>query len=780
MPGCIQIYNVTKKIISAQKVNWKVTLPFLLLCSASFVSGVSAQPSTVVPEAGNEAPGYPETTILEEVVVTAQKRGNENLQDVAMSAAVISSELIDIKQLVGMGDYLQTIPSVALQDTGPGRSTMNIRGITADPFLSPATVGVYVNETPVTGLGFFATSSPDLKLIDVNRIEVLRGPQGTLYGAGSLGGTLRIITNSPELDAFSGSVEGSLSSTAGFGGANYDVQGVANIPLVEDIFAIRVVAYHFDYSGYYRNIAASDPEKSASAAAFGAVAKDWNNAGNATYSGGRVSALWEPTEKLSFNLVYLNQRIHQDGRAIGDLRLGEFEHARYTRYTTGRPERLEDDLGMVNLVIEYNFDSVGLFASTSWTRYDQLDDQDFGQYSEPILGADVPNFLVDDTRSNQFAQEVRAVSQWDKPVQFLFGLYYEDLDQTSIEYLDWEGDPAYDLFGGELWLYTSQALKTKQKAIFGEVSWALNEYLTLTGGMRYFDYKRSLDFVGDGIILGGPASSYSTADEDGNNYKVNVSYRPEEDTLYYAQWSQGFRLGFPTGATPDICDIDGDGLIDGIGLPAQEQLNSDTLDSYELGGKWSLADNRLDLRASVFRNDWKDIPLALFGDCGFSFSFNAGEARTSGVEFEGSSQLADRWRLDFSAGYLKGELTRDAPGLGSDGDRLPGSPKYSATLGLQYDLYFRSREAFLRADLAYVGGYYNNLQQSGQEIGNYTTLNLAGGLRLGSFDLQLFVLNATDSDAATWIDQRPEFPSAYRLRPRTVGLKLRYAFPEID
>jgi hypothetical protein len=136
--------------------------------------------------------------------------------------------------------------------------------------------------------------------------------------------------------------------------------------------------------------------------------------------------------------------------------------------------------------------------------------------------------------------------------------------------------------------------------------------------------------------------------------------------------------------------------------------------------------------------------------------------------------------LDFSAGYLKGELTKDAPGLGVDGDRLPGIPNYNATLGLQYDYRFREHDAFLRGDLATVGGFYNNLREEGQEIGDYTTLNLAAGMQLGKFDVQLFINNVTNSDAATWIDQRPTFPSAYRLRPRTAGLSLRYTFGGAD
>jgi outer membrane receptor protein involved in Fe transport len=271
------------------------------------------------------------------------------------------------------------------------------------------------------------------------------------------------------------------------------------------------------------------------------------------------------------------------------------------------------------------------------------------------------------------------------------------------------------------------------------------------------------------------SESLST-DENGETYKLNLSYTPTDRSLYYVQWSQGFRLGEPFGSPPAVCDLDGDGLIDGLGIAAQEQLNPDTLDSYEVGAKLASSDNRVNLRTAVFYNQWSEIPVTRTGDCGFIFLFNAGEAKTSGVELEGSAQLSSQWRLDFSAGYLDGKLTRDAPGLGNDGDRLPGIPKYNAALGLQYDFRYREHDGYLRGDLATVGGFYNNLQEEGEEIGDYTTLNLASGIQLGQFDVQLFINNVTNSHATTWIDQRPEFPSAYRLRPRTAGVSLRYTF----
>ena len=716
-----------------------------------------------------------DSTTLEEVIVTAQKRGAESLQDVAMSAAVVSSELIDTKQLVGMDDYLRTIPSVNFQEYGAGRSTIIIRGVTADPQLGSETTGVYINEVPLGGMGDFGTSNPELKLVDVNRIEILRGPQGTLYGSGSVGGTVRIITEQPRLDEFGGSIAGSWSYTDGPGSDNYNGQGIVNIPLKEDVLAIRAVAYYFDNSGYYENIGAGDPVKAASAEATGGLLLKQDNVGSSTYSGGRVSALWAPTDTLSFNLMYLGQKVEQEGNAFGDLDIGKFEQTRYSRYSNGRGEFNEDDLSVLNLLVDYDLGPVGMVSSTSWNDYANTEDWDVGQFWVFFYEDDAPIYLRSKTDTDSFVQELRFTSQWDHPVNFLVGGYYEEQELLFSQLLEWEGDPYFDPVEGATLVDTRYNYKAEQLAFFGELSWNINDAITITGGMRHFEYKKSLAGAGDGIFTGGPFEESASVKEDDNTYKLNVSYQPNQDSLWYAQWSQGFRLGDPYPPGPDFCDADGDGLIDGIGLPEQDQLESDTLDAYEIGSKLSFMDNRIDVRAAVFYNKWSKIPITLIGDCGFSFLFNAGNAMTTGLELEGSARLSEHWQLDFSASYLKGQLTSDAPGLGLDGDRLPGSPKYNATLGVQYDFLINNHNGFLRADLARVGGYYNNLQESGPEAGDYTTINLASGLRLGEWDVQVFIHNLTNSSAATWIIPFPEYPSAFRLRPRTAGISFRYS-----
>jgi len=714
--------------------------------------------------------------VLDKVVVSAQKRGDESLAGLAMSATVITDEAIDRRQLVGMDDYLRTVPGVTYQEYGAGRSTIVIRGISADPQENFQTTGTYINETPVTSLGDFGRSSPELKLIDVERVEILRGPQGTLYGASSVGGTVRIMTRQPQLDEFSGSVATTLSSTSNRGGTNYHGEGIVNVPVVQDVFAIRAVGYSHEDSGYYRNIAASDPVKSASAARTGALVLDRDDVGNSSLRGGRINARWVPTRRLGVDLMVLGQTLEQEGNRYEDLPLGDFQQARYSRVSTRRSEYTEDDLGVWNLVVNYDADRFAFVSSTSWVDYENTQDWDVGQFWTFLYDDDAPIFIRNDTISDSFVQEFRVTSEWDHPVGFLAGVYYEDLEQTGKQIVEWDGDPAFDPFAGAVIFDGKFRAKREQLAFFGELSWDISPALSATVGARRFSYDNESIEGGDGLVAGGSYQIRSESSESGENYKLNLSYTAADQSLYYAQWSQGFNPGYPLPPAPFNCDQDGDGLLDGIGLPPQDQILADTLDSYEVGSVLSLAGGRVQLRGAAYYNQWKDIPILLVAECAVGFPFNAGEAMTTGLELEGSAQLGAQWRLDFGAAYTKAELTADAPALGVDGDRLPGMPEYTATLGLQFDTLLSGRAAYARGDLAYIGGYYNNLQEQGEEIGDYTTVNLSTGLRLGRWDLQLFVHNVTDSDGATWIYRFEEYPSAFRLRPRTAGVKLRYHF----
>ena len=242
------------------RLNKKTVLASLLggLCASLVTQTVSAQ--------SDEGPA----TALEEIVVTATKRGDTSVLDIPASISVASEDQISKRGMVGMDDYLRSLPSANFLDRGAGRNGIIIRGVTASP-QDDIAVGVYIDETPVTGMGSLGSGNPDLKYVDMQRIEVLRGPQGTLYGDGSIAGTVRVIPNAPDLTDFSAEIGGSTSSTADLGGRNTMARAVLNLPVVEDKFAIRVVGYDYDNSGYYENIAGDSADKAVWADAFGGI-----------------------------------------------------------------------------------------------------------------------------------------------------------------------------------------------------------------------------------------------------------------------------------------------------------------------------------------------------------------------------------------------------------------------------------------------------------------------------------------------------------------------------
>ncbi len=282
----------------------------------------------------------------------------------------------------------------------------------------------------------------------------------------------------------------------------------------------------------------------------------------------------------------------------------------------------------------------------------------------------------------------------------------------------------------------------------------------------------------DGVFNGGPSQGSLENDDSGQTYKFGLTYFPKETATYYATFAQGFRLGGPHPDVPaDICDIDGDGLIDGVGVPLPDQIASDELDSFEVGAKFVLADGRATLNLAAYQIEWKGIPVDQTADCGFGVTLNAGEAESLGLEAEGQVLLSDTWRLNYGLSYVRAELTEDAPGLGSSGDRLPGSPEFQASLGVQADFDVAGRPMFARADIAHVGEYYNNLQEEGPNAGDFTTVNLRIGADITDhISVDIFAQNLTNEEGVTWIETEIGDGRANYIRPRTVGIELRARF----
>ena len=706
-------------------------------------------------------------TLLQEILVTATKRGDASTLDIPASISVADEDLISKRGMVGMDDFLRSLPSTNFLDRGAGRNGIIMRGVTASP-QDDIAVGVYIDETPVTGMGSLAGGNPDLKYVDMQRIEVLRGPQGTLYGDGSIAGTVRVIPNAPDLSDFSAEIAGSTSSTADLDGQNTMLRGVLNLPVVEDKFAIRIVGYDYDNSGYYENTAGDSATKKIWADEFGGVVTS-GEAGDDQYTGGRITAFWQVSDDFDVTFSHMTQDIEQSGIPESMLALEGKSRTPFQR-RDGSGESLQIDLDVTSLKMNLDMGSYELFSSTSKAETKTLQDRDLGAYFGPMLGVDdMPIYLADSAHAEQFTQELRLNTRLDGPLQFLVGAFYQDYKRTASQTMTFEGAPELDPFEGALLFGSTFGANLKQLAFFGEASFDLTDQLTAIAGVRHYSYDKDSPDENDGVFNGGYSEGFVENDDSGQTYKLSLNYRPDETTSFYGTFAQGFRLGGPHPEIPsDICDTNG----------VPDQIDSDELDSFEVGAKFAFADGRATLNVSAFQVDWTGIPVKRILDCGFETTANAGEAQSKGVEVDGQLLLADAWRIDYGMSYTQAELTADsAPLNAQSGDRLPGSPEFSASLGLQADFSMAGRPMFGRADIAHIGEYYNNLQQSGSAAGDFTTINLSLGAEINdSVSVDVFARNLTNKEGLTWIETELGDGRANYIRPRTIGIELRARF----
>jgi outer membrane receptor protein involved in Fe transport len=739
-----------------------LTLLFTLL--VCFIQPTSAEEETV------------SERVLEEVLVTAQRRGPERLQDVPMSVSVIDEELIRRNGMVEMNDYLRALPSTNFIDQGPGRNNVIIRGVTTDAFWDD-TVGIYIGDTPVSNLGAHASGSPDLKLVDVSRVEVLRGPQGTLYGEGSIGGTVRIIPATPNPERFEAQIKGSLSTTAGEGDNNNTAEGMVNLPLLDGDAALRLVAYRHDNSGYYRNVAGSDPDIRYWAEVFGVPAVVDGDIGATVYEGWRAQLLWQPNSDLSITLMALGQDIEESGLGRADPGLGNFQQIRLND-RDGNGDQNVMDFDLTSLEVSYDMGPLSLLSTTS------LVESWAGGSNHAVGWADflgvgaIPIFNRWLGPAESFTQELRITSRQDQRFRYLAGYFYQDLDSWVDNITTYEGDPAMDPVGGATILDALGEFDLQQQALFGEVSFDITDRLSASAGFRWYEYEETIIWSGYGLAAGLPEESDSavdltTAEDDGDIYSLSLNYEASDTTRVYASLNQGFRFGGPHPTLPPgVCDVDGDGIVDGTDLPQLDVIASDEVDSYELGAKYRSADGRVSMGATVFRLYWDGIPVWVPVPCGFPYWAPAGKGETQGIEIEGQWAFADGWLLAYAASWLDPTLTEDAIGIGEAGDRLPGSPLRNLNLGIERDFTIRGREAFVRADLVNVGEYFSDVQKTLPPLGDYTTIGLRGGVGFDDLQVEIYVHNLTDEFVQVF--NCCDFYNA--LRPRTIGIQLTYQY----
>lgn len=742
--------------------------------------------------------------VVEEIVVTAQKRA-ERLQDVPISMNVVTEDEIRRRGLVSSGDYLRGMPGVS-EVPGYYGDTIVIRGIETSPgylanFGSGTQVATYFGETPTAGsAGMAGGSNIDLKLVDIERVEVLRGPQGTAFGDASLGGAVRAIPMLPKLTQFEGNVTAGYSETGDTGGANHSVQGVVNLPLVDAKLAIRAVGYTFRDRGYIQNVAGSDSTFQAYSEDVGQEAVDADHVGDRFFNGGRVSALFQATDRLQFSATFLRQTTEIDGQphtgtsdaaTAGLATLGPYQQAVpvLAPEQTIRGEKLGillTDINLSNVTVQYSLGWGDVLATTSHVEGSSSSVTELQIPGLPSQRGVGPH--------RETTGEVRLASNLDGAWDFLVGLYgQKSKDSVLFDYW-WFRSPDVGLAvanGGNRYFgdYDDERA-LKQRAAYGQVSWEFLENLTLTGGVRAYKYDRDTHVVTTGLLFG-PLDSRTESDASGESWRGNLSYKPNDDTLFYATFSEGFRLGKSQPGLPEANCGNGSGIVRGtegttnVTIAATRIVNSDFIESYELGTRFALLDRRLTLSADVYRMEWTGVPVSVNAPappdgCGLTYVTNAGKAKSQGVEFQANYTMARGFRIDLGASYVDAALTQDVPSLAAvSGDRLPGSPKVNGTLGVQYALNIADREGWVRVDATHVGTFYGDLQQTPEtRAGGFTTLAVSGGVNLTpNLSVRLDVRNLTNKDEyvfRNFTNTGPQY--GYPLQPRTVGVQLNASF----
>ena len=776
-------------------------------------------------------------TIIEQIIVTAQKRASA-LQDVPFSVGAATEQQIRDSGSTNIVDLARNFAGLTITALGPGQSQVSIRGISAGQVVRDLvggvkeSVGVYLDESAISQALF----TPDLDLFDLERFEVLRGPQGTLFGAGSTSGTVRYITRQPQLGEFEGAAEaGAYTGTdTDFG---YNLRGVVNLPM-SDIAALRVVGYYNELAGFIDSVYP------------GRGTREDVNSGEKM--GTRVALLIQPNENLSITPRIVYQKLETDGYPRIDHYniLGNPFTTTQPAVNPGRrgqvtqiPEGIDDEMTLADVVINAGIGGLTLTSVTSYMDRDVVVVRDASQLTGSVSislggafpqGAPIPatpaevrlnSPLIDTTQLKTFSQEVRLASDGGDAFEWLVGAFYQDIDREYGQNLP---TPGYDAFLTLRGLpnsagfnappntpYFSQVpFEFKQFALFGEGTLRFSDQWSLTGGLRYYDFDedRLLTFAGAFADLGYTRQPGSTS-SDGFSPRVIMAYEPNDDILLTAQVARGFRLGgINDPLNVSLCDPATGDLATFSGNP---DFKDEKVTNFEVGAKTQLADGRVTFNAAVFFSDIDDLQvIADAGSCSSRIVLNA-QAESIGAELELFARPNANWDLGLSATWVQAEITETqtnaagAPIAGiRDGNRLPTSPEFQASASVTYNWPFSATlEAFTNFTFQHVGSSYTQLadQEPGvgcvgcpgapgffafgdptitsftfePELPSYQIGNLRFGLKKDEWEAALFVNNVWDERAFLSLDRERGFRARVSYltnMPRTYGVQLRMNF----
>ena len=728
------------------------------------------------------------TSDLEEIVVTAEKR-DSTVQKTPISMTAISGAELQSQGVTNLVEVAQQVPGVSFKTSGPGQTELEMRGLTSTGGESP-TVGFYLDEAALTPPAMAQNGKVviDPTLFDLNRVEILRGPQGTLYGAGSMGGTVKLVTNKPDLQHFGVNAEGIFSDTDG-GGFNHTENAMLNLPLAQGIAALRVVGTNENLSGWIdRDVLNPFPLEVNNSTQRGnvaaaPVAERFSDSNWETLRGGRATLLVKPTEALSVDLGILYQSIHQGGPNTIDVPPGNEVH--YQPFDVSEP--FEDNFNLYTLNVKYDFNSFQVVSATSnWTRH-QLQTQDISEAMQDYIGGFLgppANFpfstaagglgagsISEDDYSRQVSEELRVTSTGNDPWQWLLGGYYSSFHATSHVYSYYDGFTA--LFGTNNLADNHRLLALDQYAVFGETSYELPNHLKPTIGFRYFMYHSDSATSVSGVSANGTSATlFSNAQNSGVTPKFNLAYEPDENTTLYATIAKGFRPGGPNSPIPPPC------------TPAPEQFGPDSVWSYELGEKLRLADSRVSVNGDIYYEDWSNLQQQVAPPCGYKFTTNAGKAKVYGAELEVAVVPVTGLTLSQSVGYTHAtNSTTLAEANVVSGERLLDVPEVTSNTTATYRYALpvsQPLNLIVRVSNSYVDSI-QDITYARNTLPSYDLVNSRIGVEADRWSAMFFVDNLTNkvallSDTGALSANVPIFNRVATNQPRTFGVDLNYRF----
>jgi iron complex outermembrane recepter protein len=701
---------------------------------------------------------------LEEVVVTAQKR-TEVARDVPSSISVLSGRQLADMDAVQLSDYAAYVPGFNIDSAGtPGQTTITLRGVA--PLGPGAAVGTYIDEAPLGSSANFAEAGQfalDLLPYDIERIEVLRGPQGTLYGASTMGGLVKYVMRSPSLDRFSAQLGGEMFGVKGSGASGWGARASWNVPIISDELAVSASYFNQHTPGYIDNGLTG--------------LRDENPV---VQQGGRVALLFQPNSQVTVKVSALLQHIDADNDAVMSLNpitLAPLAGDLGDEHYVSQPfrQRLQFYLATVN----WNIDWADFVSATSYarTQTDRIQDTtlSFGPlipfFTGGAVSAGVTPFMTD-LSFRKFTQELRLASATGQRMEWLLGAFYTDENSGNfqeVRALDPSGVP---IAGLDPLVASPQPTTYREYALFGDLTYKITGGFDVTGGLRWAHNRQQFSEADVGPLVGNTLSSSNNSSEHVLTYMVSPRLHINSDTMAYIRVASGYRPGGPNFGLP--------------GIPPT--VHSDRLVNYEVGIKATLLDSHLETDLAIFYINWNHIQIAVpfSGNSAINYLANGGSAQSRGVEWSANYSPMKGLRFGVNTAYTSATLTEDVPALnGLSGARLPLVPTWSGALTADYGRTLAGTwTGTVGLAYRYTGDRYSLISSDPQAIKSdeYKIMDLNANVANAHWTVRLYAKNVFDKRAyltPSLISDAfgtPVQVNTSIAQPRTVGLGVDYRF----